>query len=268
MRPKKAFGQHFLHRQDLAQRIAQALVQDHQYDDIVEVGPGQGVLTQYLLDSPKRLLAIEVDRDMVAYLGQHYPQLNVINKDFLKADLHALVGRPFALIGNFPYNISSQILIKMVETRELIPEMVGMFQKEVADRVVAGPGSKVYGVISVLVQAFYEGEYLFRVGKGAFNPPPKVESAVIRLTRINDPDETYDYRTFRSIVKVTFGQRRKMLRNTLKSFFTEAYAHELQDAFYQQRPENLSVADFIALTKRVEEIRASGAAEAPNAVQE
>lgn len=257
MRPKKAFGQHFLHRQDIAQRIADALKQSHAYDDIVEVGPGQGVLTQYLIPSPKRLLAIEVDRDMVNYLGEHYPQLNVINKDFLKADLHALVGRPFALIGNFPYNISSQILIKMVETRELIPEMVGMFQKEVAERVVAEPGSKVYGVISVLVQAFYDGEYLFKVGKGAFNPPPKVESAVIRLTRKADPDESYEYRTFRSIVKITFGQRRKMLRNTLKSFFVGEYEEELQDEFYRQRPENLSVADFIALAKRVEAIKAT-----------
>lgn len=255
MRPKKAFGQHFLHRLDLAQRIADALQQGHLYDDIVEVGPGQGVLTQYLLSSPKRLLAIEVDRDMVQHLGEHYPQLNVINKDFLKADLQALVGRPFALIGNFPYNISSQILIKMVESRELIPEMVGMFQKEVAERVVAGPGSKVYGVISVLVQAFYDGEYLFKVGKGAFNPPPKVESAVIRLTRRPDPDVSYDYRTFRSIVKVTFGQRRKMLRNTLKPFFGAAHEGELQEDFYRQRPENLSVADFITLTHRVEAIR-------------
>ncbi|MGB0864379.1 MAG: 16S rRNA (adenine(1518)-N(6)/adenine(1519)-N(6))-dimethyltransferase RsmA [Saprospiraceae bacterium] len=256
MRAKKSFGQHFLHREDIAERIANALTLTDLYNDIIEIGPGQGMLTKYLLERPEGIVSIEADRDMVMYMMTHYPLLNVIHKDFLRAELDKIMPRPFALIGNFPYNISSQILIKMVENRHQIPEMVGMFQKEVAERVVAPPGNKTYGVIGVLVQAFYEGEVLFNVGRGAFNPPPKVESAVIRLVRKDLDTIDYSYKLFRQVVKTSFGQRRKMLRNTLKPFFQGDHVEILQEPFFKQRPERVSVEEFINLTKRISAIRA------------
>jgi len=182
---------------------------------------------------------------------------NILEGDFLKAKLDEIFeNQPFALIGNFPYNISSQIVFKMVDYRHLISEMVGMFQKEMAERIIAAPGGKDYGVISVLTQAFYEGKLLFNVSKGNFNPPPKVESAVIRLTRKESPELDYDFQLFRNIVKTTFNQRRKMLRNTLKGFFKDETI--LEDPFFQQRPEQLSVADFVELTRRVEGNRGMG----------
>ena len=254
MRPKKALGQHFLHREDIAARIANALAHLDEYKQIVEVGPGQGVLTKYLIEKPHGLVAIEYDRDLIWHLATNFPTLHVIQRDFLRANLHKIMsGNQFGLIGNFPYNISSQILIKMIENRELIPEMVGMFQKEVAERVVSAHGSKVYGVISVLVQAFYDGEYLFTVKKGAFNPPPKVESAVIRLTRKNLDEQDIDYRIFKMIVKTTFGQRRKMMRNTLKSILKD-HPEVLKEPFFNQRPEALSVEGFVALSQRVKKL--------------
>lgn len=254
MRPKKSFGQHFLHREDIAERIADALVHTDKYNLIVEVGPGKGFLTKYLIDKPKNLIAVEADNDLIMHLAMEFPTLHVINRNFLKVKLEEISSnRQFALIGNYPYNISSQILFKMLENRQLIPEMVGMFQKEVAQRVIAEPNSKVYGVISVLVQAYYEGKYLFTVDKGAFNPPPKVQSGVIRLVRKNIEEIGCDYSLFKSIVKGTFGQRRKMLRNTMKQFIKDKEI--LKEEFFQKRPENLSVQDFIALTVRVEELR-------------
>ena len=255
MKAKKSYGQHFLHREDLAERIAHSLKNNGRYTRVLEVGPGQGMLTKYLLDLDFELTLVEADPDMVHYLRRHFPQLQqqLIAQDFLKIRPEEVFGEaPFAIIGNFPYNISSQILFKMIEHREQVPELVGMFQKEVAQRVVAGPGSKTYGVISVLIQAWYEGEYLFEVDKSAFNPPPKVQSAVIRLQRKDHVQLDCDEQLFRRIVKQTFGQRRKMLRNTMKAFVKDHPM--LKEPFFQQRPERLSVEDFIELTQRIERI--------------
>ncbi len=256
MKAKKSYGQHFLNSQNIAQRIAGSLaLGGTAYHRIVEVGPGRGMLTQYLLQRPEELIVIEADRDMVHHLQQHYPEQlkeRIVEADFLKAPLPELnQGEPFGLIGNFPYNISSQILFKMLEDKACIPEMVGMFQKEVAERVVAGPGSKTYGVISVLVQAYYEGEYLFGVDKSKFTPPPKVQSAVIRLTRKADQELGCDPALFRTVVKQAFSQRRKMLRNTMKTFLKGDPV--LDEEFFNKRPEKLSVADFIELTQLVAE---------------
>lgn len=257
MKAKKSYGQHFLNSDRIARRIAESLRPQLGYRRVLEVGPGRGMLTQFLLEqNDLELVVVEADRDMVDYLHVHFPQLagRIIHADFLKLPLEDLFGEePFGLIGNFPYNISSQILFRMLDYRRQIPEMVGMFQKEVAERVVAAPGSKTYGVISVLVQAFYEGEYLFGVDRSKFNPPPQVQSAVIRLTRREPAVLDCDEALFRSIVKTTFGQRRKMLRNTLKEFITDPAI--LEDPQFTRRPEQLSVADFVELTRRVEALK-------------
>lgn len=253
MKAKKSYGQHFLVNEAISQRIADALRRTSEYDLVVEVGPGKGMLTKYLLEKEKQLLVVEADRDMVEYLKKHYPPLknHIVPGDFLKTDLPQITQeQSFGLIGNFPYNISSQILFKMLENKEWIPEMAGMFQKEVAQRVIAMPGSKTYGVISVLVQAYYEGEYLFDVGPNEFNPPPKVQSGVIRLSRKANQDLGCSYKLFRRVVKQAFGQRRKMLRNTMKAFIKGSPV--LNDPFYQQRPEQLSVGDFVQLTHQVQ----------------
>jgi len=250
LRAKKSYGQHFLNSEQIAERIVESLQKTNLYDKVLEVGPGKGVLTKYLLEKPYDLVAVEADDDMVTYLQQVYPGLDgrLVAADFLKLRLNEVLGdAPFGLIGNFPYNISSQILIKMIEYRAQIPEMVGMFQREVAERVIAPPGSKTYGVISVLVQAYYSGEYLFTVKPGSFSPPPKVQSAVIRLTRKDPFVLDCDERLFKRIVKQAFNQRRKMLRNTLKSLFSEEI---LKEDFFQKRPEVLSVEDFVQLTRR------------------
>jgi len=252
LKAKKSFGQHFLTNEQIARRIADSLQATSRYDKVLEVGPGKGILTRFLLEKPFEFVAVEADDDMVAYLGQFFPELDgrIVAADFLKLRLENVMGDgAFALIGNFPYNISSQILIKMLDYRHQIPEMVGMFQREMAERVIAGPGSKVYGVISVLVQAFYNGEYLFTVKQGSFNPPPKVQSAVIRLTRKEDTSLGCDERMFRRVVKQAFNQRRKMLRNTLKTLLPEEI---LKRDFFQQRPEMLSVADFVEITRQAE----------------
>lgn len=252
LRAKKSYGQHFLNNDSIAQRIADALQPEGQYQQVLEVGPGRGMLTQFLLDKPYELFVVEADRDMVSHLQRHYPELkeHLISADFLKVPLDKVFDQPFGLIGNFPYNISSQILFQMVRYRELIPEMVGMFQKEVAERVVAGPGSKTYGVISVLIQAFYEGQYLFTVESGSFTPPPKVRSGVIRLQRKENQDLGCDPKLFRRVVKQAFSQRRKMLRNTMKTFLKGDPF--LQDERFNLRPERLSVEDFVQLTIEVE----------------
>ena len=255
LKAKKSYGQHFLHRDDIAARIAASLTQP--YERVLEVGPGKGMLTKHLGAPGRAVVAVEADRDMVEYLDARPPLegLRVISADFLQVDLSKTFdNQTFALIGNFPYNISSQILFKMLDYRDLIPEMVGMFQKEVAVRVVSGPGNKDYGVISVLLQAFYEGKYLFSVDKSAFQPPPQVQSGVIRLLRKPQPSLPCDEALFRSVVKITFGQRRKMLRNTLRPFFSQQ-PEALQDDFFLKRPEQLSVQDFIELTLRVQETK-------------
>lgn len=252
MKAKKSYGQHFLNSEQIAQKIAAALRPEGQYQRVLEVGPGKGMLTKYLLEKDLDLLAVEADSDMVHYLQKHFPQLKgrIIEADFLKVPLDQVTEQePFGLIGNFPYNISSQILFKMLEFKALIPEMVGMFQKEVAERIISGPGNKTYGVISVLIQAHYTGEYLFTVDKKKFNPPPKVQSAVIRLQRRPESLVKSEHTLFRRIVKQSFGQRRKMLRNTMKSFIKDDPI--LQTDFFRQRPEQLSVEDFIWLTEEV-----------------
>jgi len=255
LKPKKYYGQHFLKREDIAERIATSLIHTDKYNLILEVGPGRGVLTKYLINQPQNFIAVEVDRDLIMHLATEFPTLHVINKDFLKVELNEITTGEFGLIGNFPYNISTQILFKMLENRERVPELVGMFQKEVADRVVSIHGNKTYGVTSVLLQAFYDCEYLFTVEKEAFNPPPKVQSAVIRLTRKPLAEKEINYSVLKEVVKNTFGQRRKMLRNTLKPFFKD-HPEQLQEPAFQKRPEHLSVQEFIELSRRVEALRA------------
>jgi 16S rRNA (adenine1518-N6/adenine1519-N6)-dimethyltransferase len=256
LKAKKSYGQHFLNSEEISSRIADSLRDNGTFQKVLEVGPGKGMLTKYLLQKPYELLVVEADQDMVQYLKKNYPELRerIISADFLKVPLDKIFsGEPFGIIGNFPYNISSQILFKMLEYKEQVPELVGMFQKEVAERVVADPGSKVYGVISVLVQAWYEGEYLFTVDKSNFNPPPKVQSAVIRLKRKDQTDIGCNEKLFKSIVKQTFSQRRKMLRNTMKAFLKGNPI--LEDPFFTQRPEKVSLEGFIQLTNWVTEAR-------------
>lgn len=259
MKAKKSFGQHFLNSEIITEDIANGLQLIDSYNNVLEVGPGKGMLTKYLLEKKYDLKVIEADRDMVSFLEKNYPQLDgkIISGDFLKLNLHEVFeGKQFALIGNFPYNISSQIMFKMLDFKELIPEMVGMFQKEVAERIVAKPGSKVYGVISVLIQAFYDGKYLFTVDRMNFDPPPKVQSGVIQMTRKENLDLGCDYKMFRRVVKQAFGQRRKMLRNTMKLFFKEneeAGKELLQNKLFTLRPEKLSVEDFVKLTLMIQE---------------
>ncbi len=253
MKAKKSYGQHFLNRADIARRIAERLHLTDQYEQVLEVGPGKGMLTTHLLEGSFRLTAVEADPDMVGYLEAHYPELGdgLIQGDFLKIDLQAIMqGKAFGLIGNFPYNISSQIIFKMLENRELIPEMVGMFQKEMAERIIAGPGSKTYGVIGLLTQAFYKGEYLFTVERGSFSPPPKVLSGVIRLERRREPlvsDLLFPY--FRKVVKTAFGQRRKMLRNSLKPLAQQLEL--LNSDVFSRRPEQVSIPEFIEISQKL-----------------
>jgi 16S rRNA (adenine1518-N6/adenine1519-N6)-dimethyltransferase len=250
MKAKKSYGQHFLNREDLAEKISTSISTPE--GRLLEIGPGKGVLTKYLLSLYSDVKCVEADGDMVEYLSRHYPSLsaNVIYEDFLKLRLEDVFeGKSFALIGNFPYNISSQIVFKMLQYKQLIPEMVGMFQKEVAQRIISKPGSKEYGIISVLVQADYDGEYLFSIGPSAFTPPPKVNSGVIRLTRRSNSQVDSEYRLFKMLVKTTFQQRRKMLRNTLRPLVDDLSI--LADPFFDQRPEQLSVKDFVELKNRL-----------------
>lgn len=256
VRAKKSFGQHFLHRTDIAEQIANSLIRIKDYEAVLEVGPGQGMLTQFLINRPFELFAVEADRDMIPIVESKFPSLkdNLIQDDFLKLDFGKIFGnKSFAIIGNFPYNISSQILIKMVELKTQVPELVGMFQKEVAERVVAPPGSKTYGVISVICQAYYKAEYLFTVDRDSFDPPPKVQSAVIRMSRKENLDLGCDEKLFRKVIKQAFSQRRKMLRNTMKVFLDGSSL--LEDSFFQLRPERLSVEEFVKLTNWVAETR-------------
>ncbi len=251
MRAKKSYGQHFLKDKGLARRIVEALEPMSDCPHILEVGPGKGVLTNFLMARQEAFRAVEADRDMLAYLEEHVPETadKLIAADFLKLDLKTVFdGACFSLIGNFPYNISSQILFKAIENRTLIPQIVGMFQRELAERVVAGPGNKTYGILSVLVQTHYEGRYLFTVKPGAFSPPPKVQSGVIRLKRREQslvPEEVWP--AFRQMVKTAFGQRRKVLRNALKSLARKP--EFLEHPLMQQRAEQLSIEAFLELLR-------------------
>ena len=249
VRPKKALGQHFLTDQSVAQAIVASL---QSRGPVLEVGPGTGVLTKYLLQDPDiELKVVELDSESVRYLLEHYPKLapSLYEADFLKLDLRKLFPGRFAVIGNFPYNISSQIFFKVLDYREQVPEVVCMIQKEVAERMAAGPGSKTYGILSVLMQAWYDIEYLFTVGEGAFLPPPKVKSAVIRLSRNDRSSLPCDEELFKRVVKTTFNQRRKTIRNSLKPIL--ATLPKLPDfiPYLDARPEQLSVEEFVELTQ-------------------
>ena len=279
VRPKKALGQHFLTDLSVAQKIADALVVDSVGGavpeagavssgntdaamPVLEIGPGMGVLSQYLLEREEiDLKMIEIDRESVDYLLTHFPKASgrVIEGDFLKMNLSYFFPGTFAVIGNFPYNISSQIFFRIIDHKDSIPQVVCMIQKEVAERIAEQPGSKTYGILSVLLQAWYDIEYLFTVGEGAFNPPPKVKSAVIRLRRNSRTELGCDEKLFKTIVKTGFNQRRKTLRNSLKPLIADKAAREawtpeqstdfLSNPVFELRPERLSVEDFIALTK-------------------
>ena len=255
MRAKKRYGQHFLKNPQVCQRIASECQTRYSDNNILEVGPGKGALTQHLLKlANKNLLAVEADRDMYAYMEKHYSeeQLSLLQADFLDVDLSTIFeGESFCLIGNFPYNISSQILFKMLEHKDRIPLMIGMFQKEVGDRIVSSHGRKSYGILSVLTQAFYTGEYLFTVDKSEFEPPPKVQSAVISLQRKSNLDLPCSEKTLRAVVKASFQQRRKMLRNSLKPLHFDISV--LSESDLRKRPEQLSVDDYIQIAHQLEQ---------------
>ena len=249
VRAKKFLGQHFLKDETIANKIADSLSLEG-YQHILEIGPGMGMLTKYLLKKNKTIWVVEIDRESIAYLKTHYLHLSerIIEEDFLKMDLSTYFkDQPLAIIGNFPYNISSQIVFKAIENREKIPEFSGMFQKEVAQRICGKPGNKTYGILSVLTQAFYDAEYLFTVAPSVFNPPPKVDSGVLKLTRKKNYTLPVDTAFFFRVVKTAFNQRRKTLRNSLKSFDISDKLKE--DVIFALRPEQLSVQQFIELTK-------------------
>ena len=255
VRAKKALGQHFLVDQGIAQRIVAAL-EPSACADVLEVGPGMGVLTQYLLKREDlSLKMIELDEESVNYLLTHFNDMRgrLFFGDYLKMNIHHLFKGPYRIIGNFPYNISSQIFFKILEDRDRVPEVVCMIQKEVAERIAEGPGSKTYGILSVLLQAWYDIEYLFTVEPGAFAPPPKVRSAVIRLRRNEREDLGVDSKLFKTVVKTAFNQRRKTLRNALKPMLNpeaDGFAEFIADPVFDLRAERLGVEDFIALTEK------------------
>lgn len=262
VRPKKNLGQHFLTDLSIASRIADT-VDACPHLPVLEVGPGMGVLTQYLTVKERPVKVVEIDDESVAYLHNHFPALSsqIIADDFLKMDLHTVFdGQPFVLTGNYPYDISSQIFFKMIDNRDLIPCCTGMIQKEVAERLAARPGTKAYGILTVLVQLWYDVDYLFTVEPGVFNPPPKVKSAVVRLTRNGTTRCGCDESLLRRVVKTAFNQRRKMMRGSLRPLFAQLDAERgtatdhsafLQQPLLTRRPEQLSVAEFIDLTNAV-----------------
>lgn len=253
VRPKKHLGQHFLHDENIARKIVDSLTGFGDYKTLIEIGAGTGVLTKYLFQKNEfKTVIIEIDTESVEYLQQHFPEhkSQVLNKDFLKFPFKEKFSEPVGIIGNFPYNISSQIFFKVLENRNLVPEVVGMIQKEVAVRIASPPGNKDYGILSVLLQAFYDIEYLFTVSPGVFIPPPKVNSGVIRLKRNSteklDCDETF----FFKVVKTAFNQRRKTLRNALKPLLNE---ETKSLAILDKRAEQLGVEEFVALTRKLGE---------------
>jgi len=252
VRAKKHLGQHFLNDENIARDTVGALLEKDKTSFIIEVGPGTGVLTQFLINDVENFLAMDVDGESVDYLKLKYPvkKDKRILSDFLEADLQKLAGQKFNVVGNFPYNISSQIMFKVLENKNSVDYVVGMFQKEVAMRLAEKPGSKVYGILSVLLQAYYDIEYLFTVHENVFTPPPKVKSAVIRLTRNSVQKLDCDEVLFKKIVKTTFNQRRKTIRNSVRTLFNN---NELRHPLLDKRPEQLSVAQFVELTKFVEE---------------
>ncbi len=260
VRAKKHLGQHFLNDENIAKKIADSLT-EKEYDNVLEIGPGMGVLTKYLLEKKPKVTVMELDSESVTYLQETFPvehiklntskeKFTIIEGDFLKKDFTEIFNnQQVAIIGNFPYNISSQIVFKAIENREFVPEFSGMFQKEVAQRIAEKEGSKTYGILSVLTQAFYDAEYLFTVPPSVFNPPPKVDSGVIRLIRKENYTLPVDEKLFFRVVKTAFNQRRKMLRSSLKSFNLSDTLKE--DPIFAMRPEQLSVQKFIELTQKI-----------------
>ena len=250
VKAKKHLGQHFLKDLNIAQKIADTLSLTN-YKKVVEIGAGMGVLTQFLLKKDTEVYVVEIDKESVAYLEAHYPELRgkIIADDFLKYDIAGYLREPFAIIGNFPYNISTQIVFKLLELRDYVPEFSGMFQKEVAERICEREGSKTYGILSVLVQAFYEATYLFTVSEGVFNPPPKVKSGVLRLVRKPNYHLDCDEALFFTIVKTAFNQRRKTLRNSLKPLLTNETLKK--NSIFDKRPEQLPWQDFVFITKEI-----------------
>ena len=258
VRPKKNLGQHFLTDLNIARRIADT-VDTCPEIPVLEVGPGMGVLTQYLMTKNRMLKVVEIDSESVEYLNKAYPQLkeSIISDDFLRMDLNALFdGKPFVLTGNYPYDISSQIFFKMLDYKNLIPCCTGMIQREVAQRIASQPGTKAYGILSVMIQAWYDVEYLFTVDENVFNPPPKVKSAVIRMTRNSVDDLGCNEQLFRTIVKTVFNQRRKMLRVSLRQLIPADAAPEgfFDHELMTMRPEQLTIPQFVELTNLVESI--------------
>lgn len=249
VKAKKFLGQHFLTDENIASRIVESLSPSS--TRVLEIGPGMGVLTKYLINRENTdFHVVEIDRESVAWLHEYYPGLDVIEGDFLKMDISDLFHGTCAIIGNFPYNISSQILFRVFDHRNVVTEVVGMFQKEVAERVAAGPGSKTYGILSVLLSAFYNIEYLFTVPEHVFNPPPKVKSAVIRLVRNEVKSLDCDESLFVRVVKAGFNQRRKTLRNALRQLGTPL--DEVPEALLGQRAEQLSVDQFVTITNAIQ----------------
>jgi len=253
VKPKKHLGQHFLTDQQIARDIVELLQLPTNHREVLEIGPGMGVLTQYLLQNKNlEVTVIDIDSESITYLKEHFPALQgkIIQADFLKTDLGGLYPRHLSIIGNFPYNISSQIFFKVLDHRHQVTEVVGMLQKEVAERLASPPGSKVYGILSVLLQAYYTIDYKFTVPAHVFEPPPKVQSAVIRLERNNTRFLDCDEKKFVEVVKLSFGTRRKTLRNCLRPYNLPAEVTQLP--VFDQRAEQLSVADFVELTKLIQ----------------
>jgi 16S rRNA (adenine1518-N6/adenine1519-N6)-dimethyltransferase len=249
---KKHLGQHFLMDKNIANKIVESLKPDNRYQQVLEVGPGMGILSDFLLQKTAyETFLIDIDTESYMYLKKKYPHLGdrLINADFLEMDFAAFFKQPFGIIGNFPYNISSQILFKVLDNRQQVVEVVGMFQKEVAERCNAKPGSKEYGILSVFLQAYYKVEYLFTVKAGVFNPPPKVLSAVIRLTRNATEKLDCDEKLFWQVVKAGFNQRRKTLRNAASQFINKEKMTD--EPLLDLRAERLSVADFVGLTNKI-----------------
>jgi 16S rRNA (adenine1518-N6/adenine1519-N6)-dimethyltransferase len=254
VRAKKHLGQHFLKDESIARKIAETIFDKKGFKDVLEIGPGMGVMTKYLLDNTSfQTWLCEIDDESVEYLLATYPEVGnrIMNRDFLKMNLDEIFDRPFGLIGNYPYNISSQIVFKVLDFKSQIPFMSGMFQMEVAERICSGPDTKKYGVISVLAQAYYDCEYLFTVDANVFNPPPKVQSGVMRMTRREKQTLDCDEKLFKQVVKTTFNMRRKTVRNGLKTWIK---GKDFESDFLQKRPENLSWQDFVILTNQIDKL--------------
>ena len=248
VKPKKYLGQHFLLDNTVSQRIAEAIKIENKVN-LLEIGPGTGALTQFLMGESINLIAYELDKESTIYLNENFPKLTVHNQDILKIEWKSIFNDNFSVTGNFPYNISSQIMFKIYENRDIIDQMVGMFQKEVAERICSSTGTKKYGILSVLIQAFYNVDYLFTVNEDAFNPPPKVKSGVIRIERNDVIKLDCDEKLFFRVVKAIFNQRRKMARNSLKSMLGDL---KIDHVLLTKRPEQLSVENFIEITKLLE----------------